>query len=85
MIGSNVNSQIKLFLLWFKYYRLENTTYDNLANTSLENNIFMFNDIQTATEKSKEILSQKYNIKIESLSPLILSSNLSFPEINEKP
>lgn len=72
-------------MLWFKYYRYENTTYDLLANSYLYS-IFSL----TSKEKlsifnlSKKILTQKYKINIISENPLLLSSNVPFDKIIEQ-
>jgi len=70
-------------MLWFKYYCKENTTYNALVNTSLDEINFTNKEWNTIIENSKIILNKKYNINIISCNPLILSSDIPFYNIDK--
>ena len=85
LLINQASDKIAYFMMmWLKYYRLDNTTYDNLARSFLESNIFLLEDINPAIEKSKKVLKEKYKINIESLNPLVLYSNVPFNQIKER-
>lgn len=68
-------------MLWFKYFRKENTSYDALANSSMDEINFTNEEWDTIIENSKIILNKKYNINIVSCNPLILSCDVPFDKI----
>lgn len=70
-------------MLWLKYFRKENTSYDALVNSSMDEINFTNEEWNMIIENSKIILNKKYNINIVSCNPLILSSKISFNEIDE--
>lgn len=71
-------------MLWLKYYRKENTTYDRLVRTVMcEEYCYSDEDEKIIIEQSKPILKGKYKIDIVSLDPLILSSHFPFCRIKE--
>lgn len=71
-------------MLWLKYYRKENTTYDRLVRTVMcEEYCYSDEDEKNIIEQSKPILKEKYKIDIVSLDPLILSSHVPFCRIKE--
>lgn len=70
-------------MLWLKYFRKENTSYDALVNSSMDEINFTNEEWNEIIENSKIILNKKYNINIVSCNPLILSSMISFNKINE--
>lgn len=70
-------------MLWLKYFRKENTSYDALVNSSMDEINFTNEEWNEIIENSKIILNKKYNINIVSCDPLILSSGVSFCDINE--
>ncbi len=72
-------------MLWLKYYRLDRTTYDLCAISTIKENIPITEKSQNRIiKRSKKILLEKYHITIESENPLILSSRVPFNEIDEK-
>ncbi len=71
-------------MLWFKYYRGDNTDYYSLANSSLGEIKYTNNEWNNIIENSKIVLKNKYNINIVSCKPLVLSSNFPFNNIKEK-
>lgn len=70
-------------MLWFKYYRGDNTDYYSLANSSLGELKYTDEEWNNIIEKSKIVLKNKYNINIVSCKPLILSSSIKFLKIKE--
>lgn len=70
-------------MLWLKYFRKENTSYNALVNSSMDEINFTNEEWDMIIEKSKMILNKKYNINIVSCNPLVLSSSVSFCDINE--
>ena len=70
-------------MLWFKYFRKENTSYDALVNSSMDEINFTNEEWNMIIENSKIILNKKYNINVVSCDPLILGSNAPFYNINE--
>jgi len=70
-------------MLWLKYFRKENTSYDALVNSSMDEINFTNEEWNMIIENSKIILNKKYNINILSCNPLILSSSVLFCNINE--
>lgn len=70
-------------MLWLKYFRKENTNYNALVNSSMDEINFTNEEWNAIIENSKIILNKKYNINIVSCSPLILSSDVPFYNINK--
>lgn len=70
-------------MLWLKYFRKENTSYDALVNSSMDEINFTNEEWNKIIENSKIILNKKYNINIVSCNPLILSSDIPFYNINK--
>lgn len=70
-------------MLWLKYFRKENTSYDALVNSSMDEINFTNEEWNTIIENSKIILNKKYNINIVSCNPLVLSSDAPFDKINQ--
>ena len=70
-------------MLWLKYFRKENTTYDALVNSSMDEINFTNEEWNIIIENSKQILNKKYNINIVSCNPLVLSFDVPFSNINE--
>ena len=82
----NAAEQIAYYLkLYLKYDRMDNCSYDRLANSILQDQIIS-DDIafKLAVAHSKIILKDKYNINIEQDDPLVLSTNSPLNRINEK-
>lgn len=71
-------------VLWLKYFRKENTSYNALVNSSMDEINFTNEEWDMIIENSKKILNKKYNINIVSCNPLILSSVVPFDKIYEK-
>ena len=71
-------------MLWFKYYRGDNTDYYSLANSSTGEIKFNYDEWNTIIENSKEVLQEKYKIILVSCNPLILGSSVPFSAINEE-
>ncbi len=71
-------------MLWFKYYRGDNTDYYSLANSSLGELKYTNKEWNSIIKNSKIVLQNKYNINIVSCSPMVLSSDIPFNNIKEK-
>ncbi len=69
-------------MLWLKYFRKENISYDALVNSSVDEINFTNEEWRSIIENSKIILNKKYNISIVSCNPLILSSDVPFKKMN---
>lgn len=71
-------------MLWLKYYRCENTSYHLLARSILQEIFPITKEREKRIiKKSKQILLEKYQIRMVSNNPMILSSPIPFEEIKE--
>lgn len=78
---NRANEIAHYLMLWLKYYRMENTTYECVVKSLLYERI-NFNE-DKIIEKSKQILLDKYKINVISDDPMILASEVPFSEIEE--